>query len=72
MSLFGDKWIQIKWHDREFVGRDEYTTYSGFTSEDECREYAKDFKDKGYMYFPDFVRAFEQNEKWFCVIKTAR
>jgi hypothetical protein len=51
--------------------RDEYTTYSGFVSLDEIKEYERYLKDNLYVYFPEITRRWEDNGKFFAEVRMA-
>ena len=67
-----NRWSYLKWEGRSLQGRDEYTTYSGFTSEEDVKEFDKYQRANWYVYFPKITKTWEEDGKWFCILRTAQ
>jgi hypothetical protein len=51
--------------------RNEYTTYTGFESLEQIKEYEYYLKDNLYVYFPEITRRWEEDGKFFAEVKMA-
>ncbi len=64
-------WSHLTWIGRTKSGRDEYTTYGGFASKEEVDEFDRHYQENWYVYFPKVTKVWEEDGKWFCILRTA-
>ena len=61
----------IKWVSDRREYRNEYTTYTGFESFEQIKEYEYYLKDNLYVYSPEITRRWQDGGKFFAEVKMA-
>lgn len=64
-------WKHLKFVDRKKVGRSWDQTLTGFIDKAEVDEYEQYYRENWYVYFPEIIRVWEENNQWFCTMRTA-
>ena len=56
------RWSHLIYVDREKVGRNYHTTLKGFASVSEAEEYVRYYKENWYVYFPEKLKLWEEDD----------
>lgn len=65
------KWSHLVYVDRKKSGRNWHETLKGFASIEEAEEYVRYYKENWFVYFPEKLKLWEDNNEVYLTMRVA-